>query len=49
MIASSSVADDEAITYNDVPFAVAFVNDSQSFGRGAADLHDFSISLVEIV
>jgi hypothetical protein len=46
---NDTVADDEAITYNDVPFAVAFVNDSQSFGRGAADLHDFSISLVEIV
>ena len=46
---NATVADDEAVTYNDVPFAVAFVNDSQSFGRGAADLHDFSISLVEIV
>ena len=46
---NATVADDEAIAYNDVPFAVAFVNDSQSFGRGAADLHDFSISLVEIV
>mgnify|MGYP003961717131 FL=1 len=46
---NDTVADDEAITYNDVPFAVAFVKDSQSFGRGAADLHDFSISLVEIV
>ena len=46
---NDTVADDEAITYNDVPFTVAFVNDSQSFGRGAADLHDFSISLVEIV
>ena len=46
---NDTVADDEAIAYNDVPFAVAFVKDSQSFGRGAADLHDFSISLVEIV
>ena len=46
---NDTVADDEAITYADVPFTVAFVNDSQSFGRGAADLHDFSISLVEIV
>jgi len=46
---NATVADDEAVTYNDVPFTVAFVNDSQSFGRGAADLHDFSISLVEIV
>jgi hypothetical protein len=46
---NDTVADDEAVTYNDVPFAVAFVKDSQSFGRGAADLHDFSISLVEIV
>ena len=46
---NDTVADDEAITYTDVPFTVAFVKDSQSFGRGAADLHDFSISLVEIV
>ena len=44
-----NVADDETVTYADVPFTVAFVKDSQSFGRGAADLHDFSISLVEIV
>jgi len=41
------VANDEVITYNSVPFTVAFSGDVQGFSRGAADLHDYSVSLVE--
>jgi uncharacterized cupin superfamily protein len=45
----AAVVDDEAITYNDVPFVVAFANDSQQFDRGIDDLHNFSITLTEVI
>lgn len=38
-----------AVTFDDVPFTVAFGSDVQEFSRGAPDLHNFSVSLVEAV
>lgn len=38
-----------AVTYNEVPFNVAFAGDTQEFSRGAADLHEFSIKLIEVI
>jgi len=32
-----------------ISFIVAFSDDSQSFGRGSPDLHDFKIKLVEVI
>lgn len=37
------------VTFDSVPFTVAFASDVQAFNRGAADLHDFSVALVEVV
>jgi hypothetical protein len=38
-----------AVTYDSVPFTVAFVSNEQSFSRGPNDLHDYRIQLVEII
>jgi len=45
----SAVADNEAITYNDVPFTMAFVNDKQELSMGVDQMIGFSIKLVEVV
>jgi|SaaInlStandDraft_3_1057020.scaffolds.fasta_scaffold03664_4 hypothetical protein len=45
----SAVADDEAITYTDVPFTMAFANDKQIMSVGTNQLIGFSIKLVEVV
>jgi len=44
----SSVADNEAITYNSVPFTVSFGADSQEMAVGIEGVVDFSIALVEV-
>ena len=44
----SSVADNEAITYNNVPFTVSFGVDSQEMAVGIEGVVDFSVSLVEV-
>lgn len=44
----SAVADNEAITYNSVPFTVSFGVDSQEMAVGVDGVVDFSISLVEV-
>lgn len=38
-----------AVTFDSVPFTVAFASDVQEFSRGAADLHNFSVSLGEVI
>jgi len=45
----SAVADNEAVTYNDVPFTMAFVDDKQELSMGVDQLVGFSIKLVEVV
>ena len=45
----SAVADNEAVTYNDVPFTVAFADDKQIMSVGTNQLIGFSIKLVEVV
>lgn len=38
-----------AVTVDNVPFKVAFASDVQEFSRGAADLHNYSASMVEVI
>jgi hypothetical protein len=38
-----------SVTYDSVPFTMAFSTDIQSFDRGVPDLHSYKISLVEVV
>jgi len=45
----SAVADNEAITYNDVPFTMAFQDDKQELSMGIDQMVGFSIKLVEVV
>jgi hypothetical protein len=45
----AAVADTETVAFTDVPFTVAFTTDMQKFSRGAIDLHDFDITLAEVV
>ena len=44
-----AVLDNEQIHYTNVPFKMAFAADVQEFSRGAQDLHDFSVSMVEVL
>lgn len=44
-----SVADNEAITYNDVPFTMAFDNDMQEMSVSVGGFVSYKISLVEVV
>lgn len=44
----SSVADNEAITYNSVPFTVSFGADTQEMAVGIEGVVEFSIALVEV-
>jgi hypothetical protein len=44
-----AVANNEQIYYTNVPFKMAFAADVQEFSRGAQDLHDFSVSMVEVL
>lgn len=45
----SAVANNETITYNDVPFSMAFQDDKQELSMGVEQLIGFSIKLVEVV
>ena len=45
----SALVDDETVTYNDVPFTMAFVDDKQELSMGVDQLVGFSIKLVEVV
>ena len=45
----SAVADNEAVTYNDVPFTMAFQDDKQELSMGIDQMVGFSIKLVEVV
>jgi len=45
----SAVADNETVTYNDVPFTMAFADDSQEMSVGTDQMIGFSIKLVEVV
>jgi hypothetical protein len=45
----SAVADNETVTYNDVPFTIAFADDSQEMSVGTDQMIGFSIKLVEVV
>ncbi len=45
----SAVADNEAVTYNDVPFTMSFADDNQEMSVGVEQLVGFSIKLVEVV
>ena len=45
----SAVADNETVTYNDVPFTMAFQDDKQELSMGVDQLVGFSIKLVEVV
>ena len=44
-----SVADNEAITYNDVPFTMAFTADTQEMSVSVGGFVAYQISLVEVV
>jgi len=44
----ADVSDDEVITYNDVPFTVAFADDNQEMSVGVDELVGFKIALVEV-
>ena len=48
----SALADDEAVTYNNVPFTVYLINDMQEFGQVGADkdgnvLYKFELDVEE--
>lgn len=45
----SAVADNEVVTYQDVPFTMAFADDTQELAMGSDQLVGFSIKLVEVV
>ena len=45
----SAVADNETVTYNDVPFTMAFADDSQEMSVSTDQMIGFSIKLVEVV
>ncbi len=45
----SAVADNEAVTYHDVPFTMSFADDNQEMSVGVEQLVGFSIKLVEVV
>ena len=45
----SAVADNEAVTYNNVPFTMAFDADIQEMGVSTAGFVSYQISLVEAV
>jgi hypothetical protein len=45
----SAVVDDEVITYNSVPFTVAFINDTQEMKTTVDGFITYQISLVEVV
>ena len=44
----NAVADDEVITYNSVPFTVAFTKDTQSMGVSVGGWVSYGIDLVEV-
>lgn len=37
------------VTYDNVPFTVAFANDRQMFSRGPIDLHEYKVELIEVI
>ena len=45
----SAVADNEAITYNDVPFTMAFTDDTQEMSVSIGGFVAYQIKLVEVV
>lgn len=45
----SAVADNEAITYNDVPFTMAFESDLQEMGVSTGGFVAYGVKLVEVV
>jgi hypothetical protein len=45
----SALSDNEAITYNDVPFTMAFANDQQQMSVSVGGFVAYQISLVEVV
>ena len=45
----SAVANDEAVTYNNVPFTMAFQEDKQELSMGIDQMVGFSIKLVEVI
>jgi len=46
---TNDVANNEAVTYNDVPFTMAFTSDKQAMSVGTNQLIGFSIKLVEVL
>ena len=44
-----AVADDEVITYNDVPFKMRLDNDVQSFGLRGFDRYSFEVDFIEVI
>jgi hypothetical protein len=43
----SALADDEAVTYDDVQFTVRLINDIQEFNTGDLDLYRFEVDFIE--
>jgi len=46
---ASALVDNETVTYNDVPFTMAFAADTQEMSVGVEELVNFSVKLVEVV
>ena len=45
----SAVVDNETVTYNDVPFTMAFADDKQVMSMGTHNFINFDVKLVEVV
>tara|TARA_R110000787_G_scaffold92138_1_gene193958 strand:+ start:366 stop:938 length:573 start_codon:yes stop_codon:yes gene_type:complete len=48
-VLQAAIANNEAITYNSVPFTVAFTSDSQNMSVGVNGFVSYSINLIEVV
>ena len=45
----ADIADDEAVTYNSVPFTMAFSSDTQNMAVGVDGFVSYSIKLIEVI
>jgi hypothetical protein len=45
----ADIADDEAVTYNSVPFTMAFASDTQNMAVGVDGFVSYSIKLIEVI
>ena len=46
---NEAIADNEAITYNAVPFTMAFTSDTQNMTVGVNGFVNYSVKLIEVV